>query len=120
MIPKIKMSTYNIRNSEGLKLLTKLRLEFSDLGDHKFRHHFHNSVSPLCCCSRDIETTTHFLLYCPSHHCARKTIFQKINQVSGIISRQSGSTIKKILLSGDNKLDFKTKKILLMFTIEFT
>ena len=49
-----------------------------------------------------------FLLHCPNHHCARKTLFHKINQVSGIISRQSDSTITKILLFGDNKLDFET------------
>ena len=33
--------------------------------------------------------------------------------------RQSDSTITKILLFGDIKLDFKTNKILLMSTIEF-
>ena len=60
-----------------------------------------------------------FLLHCPNHHFARKTLFHKINQVSGIISRQSNSTITKILLFGDNKLDFETSKILLMSTIKF-
>ena len=25
------------------------------------------------------STTTHFLLHCPNHHCARKTLFDKIN-----------------------------------------
>ena len=63
----------------------------------------------MCYRSQDIETTTPFLLHCPNHHCARKTIFYKINQVSGTISRQSDSIITKILLLGDNKLDFETK-----------
>ena len=112
-------STYNINDTKGLKLLTRLRLGLSHLGDHKFRHNFQDCVSPMCYCGQDIETTTHFLLHCPNHHCARKNFFDKINQVSGTILRQSDSTITKILLLGDSKLDLETNKILLMSTIEF-
>ena len=65
-------------------------------------------VSPMCYCGQDIETTTHFLLHCPNYHCARKTLFHKINQVYGTILRQSDSTVAKILLFSDNKLDFET------------
>ena len=71
-----------------------------------------NCVSPMCYCGQDTETTTHFLLHCPNHHCATKTLFEKINQVSGTILRQSDSTTAKILLFGDNKLDFETNKVL--------
>ena len=112
-------STYNINDTKGLKLLTRLRLGLSHLGDHKFRHNFQNYVSPMCYCGQDIETTTHFLLHCSNHQCARKTFFNQINQVSGTILRQSDSTITKILLFGDNKLDFETSKVLMMSTIEF-
>ena len=102
-------SAYNINDTKGLKLLTRLRLGLSHLGDHKFRHNFQDCVSAMCYCGQHIETTTNFLLYCPNHLCERKTLFDKINQVSGTILRQSDSTITKILLLGDNKLDFKTK-----------
>ena len=109
--------TYNFNDTKGLKLLTKLRLELNHLGDHKFSYNFQDCVSSMCYCGQDIETTIHFLLHCPNHHCARKTLFDKINQVSGTILRQSDSTITKILLFGDNKLDFETNKILLMSTV---
>ena len=89
-------STYNINDTKGLKLLTRLQLGLSHLDDHKFRHNFQYCVSPMCYCGQDIETTTHFLLHCPNHHCARKNFFDKINQVSGTILRQSDSTITKI------------------------
>ena len=42
----------------------------------------------------------------PNDNCARKTLFQKIYQISENISEQSDSTITKIPLFGDNKLDF--------------
>ena len=112
-------STYNVNETKGLKLLTRLWLGISHLGDHKFSHNFQDCVSPMCYCRQDIETTTHFLLHCPNHHCARKNFFDKINQVSGTILRQSDSTITKILLLGDSKLDLETNKILLMSTIQF-
>ena len=68
----------------------------------------------MCYCGQDIETTTHFLLHCPNHHCARKTLFHKINQVSGTISRQSHSTIAKILLFSNNELDFVKLELLFL------
>ena len=101
-------STYNIHHIKGLKLLTRLQLRLSHLDDHKFRHNFQDYVSPICSCGQDIETATHFL-HCPNHCCARKTLFHKITQVSGIISRRSDSTITKIFLFSDNKLDFEAK-----------
>ena len=73
----------------------------------------------MCTCSQDIEITTHFLFHLPNHHCGRKTFFHKTNQLSGDVSRQSDSTISKILLISDNKLDFETNKILPMSTFEF-
>ena len=73
----------------------------------------------MCSCSQDVETTTHFLLHCPNHHCATKALFYKINQVSGNVLRQSDSTIFKILRFGDIELDYETNKILLISTIEF-
>ena len=84
-------STYNINDTKVLKLLTRLRLGVSHLGDHKFRHNFQDCIFPIYYCGQDIETTTHFPLHCPNHHCARKTLFHKINQVSGTIWRQCNS-----------------------------
>ena len=115
--PEIK-STYNIHDTKALKLLTRLQLGRSRLDDHKFRHKFQDSVSPMCSCSQDIEATTHFLLHCPIHYCARKTPFHKITQVSGTISRQSDFTVSKILQFGYNKLEFETNKTLLISSIE--
>ena len=91
----------------------------SHLGDHNFRHNFQDCISLMCSFGEDIEAITHFLPYCPNHHCARKTLFHKVTRASGTISRQSDSTITKILPFSDNKLDFETNKILLMSTIEF-
>ena len=38
-------SSYGIRDNFGMKLLTKIRVEFSDLRDHRYNHNF-NCESP--------------------------------------------------------------------------
>ena len=56
-----KRSTSKIDDILGIKL-TGLHLGFSHLHEHKDRHNF--SVSPICTCGTDPETTEHFLLRC--------------------------------------------------------
>ena len=63
---------FSIRDSFGIKLLTKIRICFSDLRDHRFNHNF-NCVTPTCSCGFDEETTVHFNLCCP--RCILRTIY---------------------------------------------
>ena len=55
-----KRSTFGIHNVEGLKLLTSLRVKFSDLREHRFGHNFRCN-SPNCLCGKGIEDNEHFL-----------------------------------------------------------
>ena len=41
-------SIYNILDQIGIKLLTRLRLDFSNLNEHRFRYNFKNCLNPLC------------------------------------------------------------------------
>ena len=55
-------SLLNAHNPIGVKYLNRLRLNFSNLNEHKFHHNFRDTVNPLCCCS--IETGTTSLIFC--------------------------------------------------------
>ena len=68
------------RNKYGMKLLTQIRVDFSDLRDHRFDHKF-NCTSPLCSCGMEDETSTHFLLCCPRYQALRCTYLGKISQI---------------------------------------
>ena len=57
-------SIYAIHDISGLKLLTRLRLNFSHLNEHKFRHNFKDTINPMCSCGFEPETTDHYLLRC--------------------------------------------------------
>ena len=72
----------NSNNPQGLKLLTRLRLGVTHLRCHKFKHNFLDTINPLCSCGSDIETTLHFLLYCPNVMERRSTFLVKICEIN--------------------------------------
>ena len=57
-------SVFAIHDTKGLKLLTRLSLNFGHLNEDKFRHGFKDTVDPMCKCGVETEKTLHFLLCC--------------------------------------------------------
>ena len=57
-------SLLNVSDSLGIKLLTRLRLGLSYLREHKFNHNVQDTINPLCSCSLESKSTTHFFLRC--------------------------------------------------------
>ena len=55
-------SVFAIHDTKGLKLLTRLRLNFSHLNEHKFRHGFKDTVDPMCKCVVETEITLSLVL----------------------------------------------------------
>ena len=62
-VRSVENSVFEINNSYGLILLTKLRLGLSHLRYRKFRHNFQDCINPICVCGLEIETATHLLLH---------------------------------------------------------
>ena len=73
---------YATRDSVGIKLLTKIRVNVSDLRDHRYNHNF-NCENPICSCGLDDETTVHFFLCCPCYNGLRTTYLSKISRIIG-------------------------------------
>ena len=63
-IRPVQRKKFNINDSVGVKLLTRLRLGFSHFREHKFRHGFRHILNPLFPCSIEAETTAHYFLRC--------------------------------------------------------
>ena len=53
---KKKNSLFFTYDLLGVKLLTRLRLQFSHLNEHKFRHGFRD-INPMCACGTEVEIT---------------------------------------------------------------
>ena len=66
--------TYKIYDPLGIKLLTRLRLGFSHLSEHKFRRNFADSLNPLCSCSLETESKLHFFLSCQNYTSLRRAL----------------------------------------------
>ena len=61
-----KKSISGIHDIGRVRLLTHLRVQFSDFHEHTFRHRFHCS-NPVCFCQTGIENKKYFLLHCPHY-----------------------------------------------------
>ena len=52
----------NTNDTIGIKLITRLRLGFSHLREHKLKHNLQGTLNPLCSCSIEVESTSHYFL----------------------------------------------------------
>ena len=77
----LENSVFTCHNPIGIKYLTRLRLGFSHLRYHKFKHGFLDAVDPLCSCSTAIENTDRYFLHCPNFSTARNTSLNEITIV---------------------------------------
>ena len=65
----------------GVKLFTSLRLQFSHLNEHKFRHGFTDTIYPMCACGTEVETTEDFLLRCQFYSTQILELFENLEKV---------------------------------------
>ena len=110
---------YNIIDPPGLKLLTRLRVNLSHLREHKFHHNFLDILNPLCSCSLQIESTSHYLLRCPFYTHIRKTLLDNITNLIGDISNFSDDKLTNLLLYGDNIHSIEVNAFILKNTLIF-
>ena len=111
--------SFGIIDIPGIKLLTKLRVEFSDLRSHRFSHSF-NCVSPLCRCLHDEESNSHFLLRCPRYVPIRNQLLGNLSTIIGSdVSILPVQHLTNILLYGSNVYSKITNKLILIETINY-
>ena len=72
---------FNVHNAKGIKLLTRLRVGFSHLMEHKFRDNFEDAINHLCSYGNFVESATHFFLHCTHFSNERLTLINKIKDI---------------------------------------
>ena len=72
---------FSIHHPASVIFLFRLRLAFSHLPEHKFGHNFHDTLNPLCSCSLEPETTSHYLLCCHNFSSARLDYMNALNPI---------------------------------------
>ena len=60
----------------------------SHLDEHKFRRYFQDTFYPLCDCSNNFETITHFFLHCLNFHTPSQTLLSNAKNIKKQILSQ--------------------------------
>jgi hypothetical protein len=116
----VKSNNYGITDKRGLRILTQLRVDLNPLRFYKFAYKFPDTSNELCLCVLGAEDIYHYLLHCHVFYGIRNTLL--IN-VSGIVgedaSLYSDTTLKDLLLYGDENLSYVANKSILQETLKF-
>ena len=107
-----KSNVYGITDKIGIPMLTRMRVNFSDLRDHRFNHSF-NCPSPICDCTVEIESPEHFFLRCPKYISQRQILLSNIaTAIHADPSVLPDSHLTNILLFGSPSFNNITNKII--------
>ena len=110
---------YNINATVGIKLITRLRLGFSHLREHKLKHNFQDTLNPLCSCSTEVESTSHYFLRCHFFDALRATLMNDLRYIDSDLPTLRDENLTNILLYGNQIYDDKTNQIVLMHVIRY-
>ena len=99
-IHHLESNIYNIVDPIGLKFLTRLRLGFSHLNEHRFRDNFQDFMNPLYSCSLEIEDISYYLLHCNYFYYFSHYRIYLINSVKSILENIESlpDSVKKDIL----------------------
>ena len=73
-------SLFDINDPAGVQLLSRLRLKFIHLNEHKFRHNFKDVLSPMC--GSETETTDHSFLRCSFFAISRQKLLNYLLKIN--------------------------------------
>ena len=97
-------SVFTVHDVNGIKLLTRLILDFCHLNEHKFRHNFNNVSNPMCSFRKEPETTLHYFLRYDLYPIYRLELFNDICALNESLNNFSEENLLKILLYGAEKI----------------
>ena len=112
-------SVYNIHDILGVRNLSRLRLQFSALNEHRFRHNF-DSLTPICLCGTAKEDNEHYLLHCPLYGRKRCDLLGQLSEIPSLdLSNYDSKSLCTLLLYGSPHLNTIDNRIILEATISF-
>ena len=91
----------------------------SHLNEHTLNHNFQNCMNPLCTCSLEVESISHFFLHCLHYNDTRETLLNELKSIDENILKLSGNKLINLLLYGDSKFDSNKNTRLLNAAIKY-
>ena len=100
-------------------LLTKIRVGFSDLRDHRYNYNF-NCDNPICSCGIEDETHVHYFLCYPLFSTKRTTPISKIsNIIESDVTVFPMEHLYQILVYGSSVFNDVSNKLTISETIKY-
>ena len=100
--------------------LIRLKVGFSHLLDHKFRHGFLDTVDPISPCRTNaVENTEHYLLHCSNFANQHSILFDDLRNIGTNSGPLASSTLSRILLFGKPNFSDNVNSIRIYAVIKF-
>ena len=112
-------SVFAVSDIYDIKLLTHLRLNFSHLNEHKFRHNFNDMINPMCNCGAATKTTIHYLLRCRYFSFQRMELLDGIYKLDSTLQNFSEDQLLTVLLYDSKKIVLNVNKEIVRLTISY-
>ena len=120
LIEKKENSIFSIYDPLGVKLLTRLSLQFSHLNEHKFRHGFEDTINAICACGSEVETTEHFLLRYHLYSPQRLELFENLGKVdSSFLNLNVKDKVNFLLYGSQSATSKSSNHEILKFVINY-
>ena len=94
-------SVYTCQTLSEIGLITRLRSGLSHLREHKLKHSFQDTLSPLCSCGNEVESSEHFFLHSPQFAYERCIIMSTLGNSNYFLSENTRNVLIQILVFGD-------------------
>ena len=91
----------------------------SHLNEHKCKHNFRDFLNPLCACSLEQETASHYLLRCHFFQKGRRRLLNDIKEIDEHHVSDHKNDLNQILLHGKGRYRYVTNRIILLSAIKF-
>ena len=112
-------SVFDVYDINDVKLLTQLRLDFSQLNEHKFRNNLNDIINPMRSCGKTPEITFHYLLRCDLYPIYRQKLLKDICAFSESLKNFSEENFLKILFYRAEDLTSQMNSEILKCTLKF-
>ena len=113
-----KKHLFGMNDRVGIDLLTRLRVDFSDLKLHKFDHRF-NCDSPVCSCGQGSESSVHFFLHCQLYIGLRGALLDSVSEIIFNVPVYPDQHMCYILLYGSENFSSVANIMILESTIRY-
>ena len=111
---------FRINRLSGSVFLARLKVGFSHLREHKFRHGFLDIVDPICSCRTNaVENTEHYLLHCSNFTNQRTALFDDLRNIGINYGHSDFSTLSRMLLFGNPKFSDNVNSGIIYAVIKF-